>query len=191
PYWFHYYTVHLLAYVTGVEVGNKIFLTFYALGLPLGALALARQFGRSPHMALFTFPLVWNFNLADGFIAYSSGVALLPLGLILVDRHAERPSIGRGLAVFAFGTGLYFVHLLPYLMFLVLGGVVALLRSRPRAAAERLIPVIASALIGAWAFGHAEQMHFHSLKGEHLFAYRSLVTNLGDTPLRLLDFLTA
>ncbi|HEX6835569.1 MAG TPA: hypothetical protein VF334_03295, partial [Polyangia bacterium] len=32
PYWAHYYTVHLLTYVTrSVEVANKIFLTGYAL----------------------------------------------------------------------------------------------------------------------------------------------------------------
>ena len=64
PYWAHYYTVHLLTYVTrSVEVANKIFLTAYALALPAGALALARRFGRSPWLALFVFPLVWNFNL--------------------------------------------------------------------------------------------------------------------------------
>ena len=34
---------------------------------------MARRFGRSPWLALFAFPLVWNFNLGDGFIAYCAG----------------------------------------------------------------------------------------------------------------------
>jgi len=56
PYWAHYYTVHLLTYVTrSVELANKIFLSGYALAVPLAALLFCRRFERSPWLALFTF----------------------------------------------------------------------------------------------------------------------------------------
>lgn len=192
PYWAHYYTVHLLTYVTrSVEVANKIFLTGYALALPLGALALARRFGRSHWLALFAFPLIWNFNLADGFIAYCAGFAAVPLALTVVDEHCERPTLARALTVAAVGTLVYFFHLLAYALFLVCTGLVVL--AQPRALSPRLLlwrglPVVSCAGIGWWALRHANSMNFHRVTGTHReLVFDPVSSTLAQIPERLIN----
>ena len=59
-----------------------------------GAVALGRRFGRSPYVALFAFPIAWNFNLAEGFLAFSGGSAALLWGLVLVDRLQLEQAVG-------------------------------------------------------------------------------------------------
>ena len=194
PYWAHYYTVHLLTYVTrSVEVANKIFLTGYALALPAGAWALARRFGRSPWLALFAFPLVWNFNLGDGFIAYCAGFAAVPLALVLVDRHASEPTWERALAVAAVGSLTYFFHLLAYVLFLVCAGLIVLAQRRafaPRLLAVRALPVLSCAGIGAWALQRANSMGFHRVTGVGRdLIYDPLAERLAQIPDRLINFL--
>ena len=194
PYWAHYYTVHLLTYVTrSVEVANKIFLTAYALALPAGAWALARRFGRSPWLALFAFPLVWNFNLGDGFIAYCAGFAVVPPALVLVDRHAVAPTGPRALAVAAVGTLTYFFHLLAYALFLVTAGLVVLAQRdpwKPRLLALRALPVLSCAGIGLWALHAANNMHFHRVTGVGRdLIYDPVVERLAQLPDRLINFL--
>lgn len=194
PYWAHYYTVHLLTYVTrSVEVANKIFLTGYAVALPAGVWALARRFGRSPWLALFAFPLVWNFNLGDGFIAYCAGFAAVPLALVLVDRHATAPSWRRALAVAVVGSLTYFFHLLAYVLFLVCAGLVVLAQRRawsPRLLAVRALPVWSCAGIGAWALHHADRMRFHRVTGVGRdLIYDPLGERLAQIPDRLINLL--
>lgn len=194
PYWAHYYTVHLLTYVTrSVEVANKIFLTAYALALPAGAWALGRRFGRSPWLALFAFPLVWNFNLGDGFIAYCAGFAAVPVALVVVDRHATAPTWQRALAVAAVGTSIYFFHLLAYVLFLVCAGMVVLAQRRafaPRLLAARALPVVSCAGIGAWALQHANSMNFHRVTGAGRdLIYDAVSDRLAQMPDRLINFL--
>ncbi|MCU1278101.1 MAG: hypothetical protein JWM53_1647 [bacterium] len=194
PYWAHYYTVHLLTYVTrSVETANKIFLTGYAVALPAGALLLARRFGRSPWLALFAFPLVWNFNLGDGFIAYCAGFAAVPLALVVVDRHAVAPTWERALAVVAAGTLTYFFHLLAYALFLVCAGLVVLAQRRalaPKLLAARALPVLSCAAIGAWALRRANDMNFHRVTGVgRQLVYDPLSERLAQIPDRLINFL--
>ena len=194
PYWAHYYTVHLLTYVTrSVETANKIFLTAYALALPAGAWALARRFGRSPWLALFAFPLVWNFNLGDGFIAYCAGFAVVPIALVVVDRHCAEPTWERALAVAAVGTLTYFFHLLAYVLFLVSAGLVVLAQRRPfqpRLFAVRGLPVLSCAAIGAWALRRANSMNFHRVTGVgRELIYDPLSERLAQIPDRLINLL--
>jgi hypothetical protein len=194
PYWAHYYTVHLLTYVTrSVEVANKIFLTGYALALPLGALAFARRFGRSPWLALFAFPLIWNFSLADGFIAYCAGFAAVPLALTVVDENCEQPTLTRALAVVAVGSLIYFFHLLAYALFLVCAGLVVLAQPRtlaPRLLLWRALPVLSCAGIGLWALRRANEMNFHRVSGVgRELIYDPLASTLGQIPERLINVL--
>jgi hypothetical protein len=192
PYWAHYYTVHLLTYVTrSVEVANKIFLSGYVVALPAGAVAFARRFGRSPWLGLFAFPLVWNFNLADGFIAYCAGFAAVPWALVLVDRHAVAPTWPRALAVAAVGSLIYFFHLLAYALFLVCGGLVVLTQRRPfdpKLFGMRALPVVSAAGIGAWALHHANEMNFHRVTGVGRdLIYDPLFARLEQIPDRLIN----
>jgi hypothetical protein len=194
PYWAHYYTVHLLTYLTGsVPVANKLFLTAYVVALPFSALLLARRFGRSDWLVLFVFPLIWNFNLVDGFIAYCAGFAAVPLALVLVDRYCARPTIPLALAVLFVGSLIYFFHLLAYVLFLVCAGLLVLMQARPfspRLFLARALPVLSCAGVGIWAFRRANTMQFHKLTGQgRLLIYDSLANRLQQMPERLLDFL--
>jgi hypothetical protein len=195
PYWAHYYSVHLLAYLFGVELANKVFLTVYALALPTGALAFARRFGRSPWVALFAFPLVWNFNLAEGFIAYCAGFAAMVFALVLVDRHCERPTWRSALAVVAVGSSIYFFHLLTYVLFLVSAGLLVYTHPaplKPMRILERGVPVVLCALVGLWAYERSRTMGFGSFgSGKPEFVFEPLDASLARAPARLLNFLTA
>ena len=176
-----------------VETANKIFLTAYALALPAGAWALARRFGRSPWLALFVFPLVWNFNLGDGFIAYCAGFAAVPWALVLVDAHCEEPRWQSALAVAVVGSSIYFFHLLAYALFLVCAGLVVLAQPRafsPRLLVMRALPVLSCAAIGGWALEHANNMNFHRVTGAGRdLIYDPLVERLAQIPDRLINFL--
>lgn len=194
PYWAHYYTVHLLTYVTrSVELANRIFLSGYALAVPLGALAFARRFDRSPWLALFAFPLVWNFNLADGFIAYCAGFAVVPPALVVVDQHCERPTVAGALAVAAIGTLIYFFHLLAYALFLVCAGLLVFAQRRafsPKLLLARGVPVLSCAGIGLWALSRANRMNFHRVTGAgRLLIYDPVCDRLTQLPERLLNVL--
>ena len=201
PYWAHYYVCHLLAYAFGVESANRLFLSAYAIGLPTGALLLARRFRRSPWLSLFAFPLVWNFNLAEGFIAYVAGTAALVLGLVVVDRHAERPTFFRGLAIFLVGSSIYFFHLLPYMLFLVCAGLIVLAQRAPRNFEELLfrgLPVLACTAVGIWAYRHSGTMGFGAMgvaapldTGTPLFVEDPVNETMMRAPGRLLNLLAS
>ncbi len=194
PYWAHYYLCHLLAYPFGVETANKLFLTAYAVGLPSGALALARRFGRSPWLALFVFPLVWNFNLAEGFIAYSAGMSALVLVLVLVDKNAERPTLWRALLVFGLGSSIYFFHLLTYMLFLVCAGLLVFTQREPLRLKNlilRGVPVLACAWVGVWAYRNNSTMGFATMIGPTEFVNDPWNGTLYAAPARLLNFLSS
>lgn len=194
PYWAHYYSAHLLAYVVSVETANKIFLTAYAVAFPLGALGLALRLGRSPWLSLFAFPLVWNFNLADGFISYCGGMAALLCGLAIVARHCDRPTWRSAFAVVAMGTLTYLCHLLTYTLFLVLAGLLVLswgqLLSVKRLLARGL-PVVGGTWIGLWAFRHQDEMQFHRVTGAYEWLWEDATRTMSRVSYRTLNFLSS
>jgi hypothetical protein len=203
PYWAHYEFCHLLAYVVSVENANKIFLTVYALALPLGTLAFARRFERSPYLALFAFPIVWNFNLADGFVSYCGGMAAMVWGLWVVDKHCEKPTLRTALAVLAIGSAQYFFHILSYMFFLVAAGLLVFAQRRPfriRHLVERGVPVVASCAVGVWAWlyerspGYASIHKFPQtprLPGDRNLIFGTVPDNIAGVPQRLMNLLAS
>jgi hypothetical protein len=135
PYWGYYLLTHLLAFPLGLDAANRVMLSLYVVGLPVGFALLARQLGKSPWLGLFAVPLVWNFNFAIGFVPFCIGLALVPYALVLFDRFCEQPTRARGALAALAGTVVYFGHLLPWGLFVACAGMIGLChegRRRPR-----------------------------------------------------------
>jgi hypothetical protein len=201
PYWGYFFPVHLLSYLMPIEVANKVYLSAYALALPLGAMWLARRTGRSLWLALLVFPLVFNFNFSLGFITFCGGMTLMIYAFVALDRFLDVPSRGRAVALFVLTTLLYTTHVLPWLFF----GVGALpwlffYGLRPRrmlAAAALMLPSVA---LGVFAFQasrdgsthvQAGPLAFHAkweqpMAGIEQAIHRVLATWPGTKPLYLM-----
>jgi hypothetical protein len=160
PYWGYYGPLHLLAYPFGVELANRLVLSLYAVGLPIGMLLLALRFGRSPYLALFSFPMIWNFNFAVGFLPFCMGLAALPFAIVLFDRHCERPSWARGAIAAAAAIVLFFCHLLPWVMFLGAAGAIGLLHQGRwwRRLAGRFAVFLPALVTGIFVSLHSRKM---------------------------------
>ncbi len=130
PYWGYYGLAHLFAFPFGIDIANRLVLSLYVLGIPLGLVFLARRFGRSPLLSFFAFPVVWNLNFAEGFTPFCLGMALWPFALGLFDRFCEKPTWRRGIVAALFGGAIFFAHLLAWGMYLASAGLVGLLHEQ-------------------------------------------------------------
>jgi hypothetical protein len=154
PYWLHPLALWLLSGVFSVETASRVYLTLYALALPVAAVALCGALGRPREAGLLAAPLVLNTNLYFGFVNYVSALALLLVGLGLVDRHLEAPTPRRG-AIAAVVAALLFIAHAQVLAFL-LAASVGLAATRARIVgiaglSRRLLPLVpAAALVAAW-----------------------------------------
>ena len=117
PYWGYFLPVNLLSYLMPVEIANKVYLSAYALCLPLATAVLARQMRRSHWLSFFAFPLVFNMNFSYGFITFCVGIVVLTFAVVVLDRYLEQPTERRAFALFALTLTLYFTHLLPWMFF--------------------------------------------------------------------------
>jgi hypothetical protein len=153
PYWGYFFPVHMLAYLMPIEVANKIYLSAYALALPVGAALLAHRMGRSPWLALFAFPLIFNMNFMFGFITFCAGMAFLFYALFALDRFLERPTGASGAAVALLSIGLYLMHVLPWLFFGVAAMVLLFCHGwHPRRIAAAAALMLPSLLLGIYGF---------------------------------------
>ncbi|MCA9523212.1 MAG: hypothetical protein KC609_19685 [Myxococcales bacterium] len=83
-------------------IAMRLYLTLYALLLPLAMLRLLAATGRNHWLSLFAFPLVLNTNLHWGFLSFCLGAALVCLALAQHERQlsATRRSLSVGQALF-------------------------------------------------------------------------------------------
>jgi hypothetical protein len=190
PYWGYFFPVHVLAYLFPIEVANKIYLSIYALALPVGCLILAVRMGRSPWLAIFTWPLVFNMNFMFGFITCCAGFAELPFCIVALDLFLETPTRKRAIALFVMTTLLYFTHVLPWMYFGVAAFFLAFCHGwHPRrilAAAGLMLPSLAIAILGwkATKTGFSDIKHSGSLQFEA--KWEKMQQLLQDFPNRLL-----
>ncbi len=115
PYLGHFYTVHLLTYLTrSVIVANLVFLTAYVVTTPLCGLVFARATRRSPWLALLLLPLAVSFYFQWGFISFCCGAMLMLPAMAALYRLLDTPS-GRGAVVVGVWTALlYLFHIVPW-----------------------------------------------------------------------------
>ncbi len=126
PYWGYYFLTYVFALITGVDIANRVVLSLYVVGFPLGFSLLARQLGRSPLLGLLVFPVVWNYNFLIGFTPFCVGLAVLPFSLILYDRYCQKPGWLTALLAVLGGMATFFAHLLPWGMYIGATGLMGL-----------------------------------------------------------------
>lgn len=182
PYWGYYAPLHLFTFLVDIETANRIILSLYAVGLPVGTALLARRFGRSPWLGLFAFPIVWNFNFSIGFISFCLGLAALPFTLVLFDRLCERPTIGRALAASLGGATIYFLHLLPWGAYLGGAGLIGLLHHgrSPARIAARLGVWLVSLATGVYVTLYGSGLHMGSRAASFAGRYIPKWQSLGE-----------
>lgn len=132
PYWGFYAPAYLLSWILPLGLANRLILSLCVVGLPLGMALLARRLGRSPALALFAFPLAWNYSFVVGFSSYAVALAVLPFALVLFIDFCNRPSWGRGVGVAALACALYLGHQLPWGAYIGSTGLIGLCRPRDR-----------------------------------------------------------
>jgi hypothetical protein len=103
PHSGYFILIRLLSYVLPIDVANQLLLSASAIALPIAAASLATRMGRSPYLALFAFPLIFNIDLAYGFVPFYAAIPILVLLLVTLDRFVEQPTRRRALLVL-FGT---------------------------------------------------------------------------------------
>jgi hypothetical protein len=189
PYWGYFLPVHLLAYLMPVEVANKLYLSAYALLLPLSVVMLARQMGRSRWLALFAFPLVFNMNFSYGFITFCAGVVVLTFAIVALDRFLDAPTGRRGLALALLSLLLYSTHVLPWMFFGVASLVLACCHGwHPRRIAAAFALELPSLLLALYGF-HASANGTTAVQtGPLAYAAKGeeVLNRLQDVPLRVL-----
>ncbi len=91
PYLGYYYAVSFLNWLLPIELANKLFLSAYVIGMPLGLAFLLRSLGRPSWPSLLALPFAYGDSFAWGFVNYCSALplAFVSCGL-LVRSVADR-----------------------------------------------------------------------------------------------------
>jgi hypothetical protein len=76
PYLGYYHLVSLLNWLLPLDLANKVFLSAYVVGMPLGLAFLLRSLNRPTWPALLALPFAYGDSLAWGFINYCSALPL-------------------------------------------------------------------------------------------------------------------
>ncbi|MCK4351229.1 MAG: hypothetical protein KAX13_10230 [Candidatus Krumholzibacteria bacterium] len=127
-----------------VELANRVFLSLYALLLPLSALFFLRRTGGSRWHSIAAFILLYNYSVSWGFVGFFFSIPLLLIFAGLLTGYFERGGGGSAVPITLLLTALFFVHALAALFALLLLVVCGLLRSRdgPLALLSRLAPAL-------------------------------------------------
>lgn len=159
PYWLHYWPVHALSAVMPLEAAHKVFLSLYALALPISFLRFCERLGRSAWLAIFAQPLVFDDSFSFGYVACAAGVPLVFFTLTALVDFLASPSAKRWLAVVALALATFFMHLLPWVALGALAAVVLVAHARNRrralaAAAALGVSLVVAAADFAWVRAH-------------------------------------
>ena len=141
-----------LSYLMPLVTAARLVLTTAAIALPLAALHVARTFGRSPWLALYSLFMVFSYPLGRGFLAYAISIPILLVTLAAAHRDAVAPTRRRGVTLAGLVALTFFGHAQIYLIAMLLGGVIAILSwDGVRALARRVAPyTIGSLPFAVW-----------------------------------------
>ncbi|MCG8461427.1 MAG: hypothetical protein MI919_34530, partial [Holophagales bacterium] len=153
-----------------VEHGNRAWYLLYALLLPLSVLFLIRTLGGDPAVSLFSFLLLYNFNVHWGFAGFTLAVPLVLLFLGVLRSEMGRGEVGKRLLLCLLMAAIFFTHVLAALFASLLAGLYALdILRRERRLRWWWTPLPTWGLLLAWWWGRDGVES--SSGGEGLFAY--------------------
>ncbi len=147
----YYLAAHLLAYLLGVTLANKVLLGAVLLGTPWAIRYLLGVLGRDRRLAYLAFPLIYNAHLVLGFFNFIAAIPLVFVGLGLAVEQRRQPRMRREIFFSLLALLTFFTHVVPF-AFLALGLFLIALGPGPQQTLRRLLPLVPAA-VGAvfWA----------------------------------------
>lgn len=159
PSTFHPWFCSLPVFPT-IEFGNRVFLSIYALLMPLSILLVLRRVQGNPWFSLLSFPIIHNFNLCWGFVGYTLALPTVLLVYLASLKHFDSMSFRSGSVMSLLLVFLYFVHVQALLFSLLLFGTCSIFRhwsSLKKLSADLLIVLPAVCLTLWWWIAQAGQ----------------------------------
>jgi hypothetical protein len=142
-----------LSMLGSVELGGRLMLSLYSLGMLASAAYLLRALGRSRWNVLLVAPLVFGKSVSSGFVGFFTAVPLLLCCTALAVRHLQTPSRARAVGIAVSLAGIHLWHAIIFGEALLTLGVLWLCwrapswRSRLRVL---LLAAPAAALFAVW-----------------------------------------
>jgi hypothetical protein len=132
-----------------VEFANRVFLSIYALLLPLSSLFFLRRTGGNHWYSIAAFVSIYNYSVSWGFVGFFFAIPLVLVFAGLLVGHFERGGTRKTAAITLLLTAIFFVHALAALFALLLLVACGLLRSRngPLVLISRLAPAVPLVLL--------------------------------------------
>jgi hypothetical protein len=144
---FHLVGALVTALVGDAELAMRLLLALVGVALPLSFRSLLRAAGRDERLALFACLPFWSRSLVVGFLPFVASIPIAFFGLALVLRTTRRPTIKNGAALAGVALLLFYAHVSAWMVLVVAGGLVCLLRRR-LVVVGALVPSVLAA--GAW-----------------------------------------
>lgn len=116
---FHAVAYPLLAFFSPVAV-EKIVVSLYIVLMTVSVPCFLRSFGNSSmSLSYFVFPLLFNYAVMMGFYSFSLTVPCMLLSISLAWSVRARPLLQRVLVFNLAGIVLYYLHLIPFAIYLL------------------------------------------------------------------------
>lgn len=151
PYLGYYYAVSFLNWFLPLGIANKLFLSAYVIGMPLGLAFLLRSLGRPSWPSLLSLPFAYGDSFAWGFVNYCSALPIAFFACAAFVRSISDPHRRKAWAA-ALAVSLVLTLLFHVQVFAFLGLALPLLLLATRAAEDdaalRSRPVRIRALLG-------------------------------------------
>lgn len=127
---FHLVAYPLLAFFSP-RVVEKIFLSLYILLMTVSVPCFLRSFGNRPFpLSYLVFPLLFNYAVMMGFYSYSLAVPCMLLSMALAWSLREQSLLRKALAFNLSGCVLFYLHLIPFSIFMLFLFIMTLVPSR-------------------------------------------------------------
>jgi hypothetical protein len=135
--------VFALAHLVSVELALRIVIAATAITTPIVVRLLITEVGGNPWWAFLSFPIVFGFPFAFGFINFYLGIPAALFLVLLAIRYSERPTGWRAAGLALMTVVLFAIHAVAFGFGALAAGAIILARSPGlRSAVVRTAPLI-------------------------------------------------